>query len=81
MGSFSPTPWTRAGRRRRDPNAAPLRPLLDRVPVAAQDGSGQRGIAVLTLPRTHVMFDWVAGRSYPEGANLAAVNRARRRVK
>ena len=63
------------------PNAAPLRPLLDREPVAAQDGSGQRGIAVLTLPRTHVMFDWVAGCSYPEGANLAAVNRERRRAK
>jgi hypothetical protein len=27
----------------------PPRPLLDREPVAAQDGSGQRGIAVLTL--------------------------------
>ena len=40
-----------ATRRRRPlgPNAAPLRPLLDREPVAAQDGSGQRGIAVLTL--------------------------------
>lgn len=35
---------------------------------------------ILITPRTHDMFDWVAGRSYPEGANLAAVNRARRRV-
>jgi len=32
-------------------------------------------------PGTHDMFNWVAGRSYPEGSNLAAVNRARRRVK
>jgi len=31
------------------PAAAPLRPLLDREPVAAQDGPGQRAIAVLTL--------------------------------
>jgi len=49
----------------------------------ARGGAGwlrSEGIAMLTLPRTHVMFDGVAGRSYPEGANLAAVNRARRRV-
>jgi len=31
------------------PAAAPLHPLLDREPVAAQDGSGQGAIAVLTL--------------------------------
>jgi hypothetical protein len=31
------------------PRTAPLRPLLDREPVAAQDGLGHRAIAVLTL--------------------------------
>ena len=31
------------------PAAAPLRPLLDREPVAAQDGPGHRAIAALTL--------------------------------
>ena len=45
------TPATAPAPRRRPPGpaAAPLRTLLDREPVAAQDGSGQRGIAVLTL--------------------------------
>jgi hypothetical protein len=41
------------------PAAAPLRSLLDREPVAAQDGPGQRAIAVLTLafaPVTRAML-------------------------
>jgi len=42
-------PLRRPRAARPGPAAAPLRPLLDREPVAAQDGPGQRAIAVLTL--------------------------------
>jgi transposase-like protein len=56
------------------PSAAPLRGLLDRAPVAVQDGSGQRAIGVLTLALAPVKRA-LAGVWGPQGKPLLEIGK------